>query len=107
MLHKFSIVLGFFILGPKSITLEHIDVFLTHVIEQLLLIWEEDKRCYDVIGDELFTLRAIIVLCIYDYLAYGIMAGITNKGFARCPICGPFTPSKSSLLQNGYKTCTK
>lgn len=36
------------------------------------------------------------VWCMHDYPTYGMMVGTTNKGFAGCPVCGPFTPSRSS-----------
>lgn len=44
--------------------------------------------CYDAAwwrGEVWFNLRAKLLWCIYDFLAYAMLAGTTNKGYCACP----------------------
>ena len=96
---KFFIMLGLLIPGPDAITADRIDVYLCPLIEELKELWEEGVMCYDAArwrGEARFTLRAMLLWCIHDFLAYAMLAGVTNKGYCACPVCGPNTPSRYS-----------
>jgi hypothetical protein len=56
-------------------------------------------RIHDVIdynGTSHSILRAILMWCIHDFPAYGIMASCVTKEYHACPICGPWTSSHHS-----------
>ena len=44
---KYFIMLAILIPGPKSITRDHIDVYLNPLIDELVLLWDEGIWCYD------------------------------------------------------------
>lgn len=96
---KFFIMLSLLIPGPDATTGDHIDTYLSPLIEELKELWSEGVRCNDAArwrGEATFTLRAILLWCIHDFPAYAMMAGTSNKGFCACPVCGPNTPSRYS-----------
>lgn len=96
---KFFIMLGLLIPGPQAVIGEHIDVYLSPLVEELKELWLDGVMCYDAArwrGEARFTLKAILLWCIADFPAYAMLAGTTNKGYCACPICGPKTPSRYS-----------
>ena len=93
---KFFVMMTLLILGPESVTSDNIHVFLTPMVEELQTLWTVGVRCWDAFREVVFTLRAMILWCIGDYPAYAMMAGVTNKGYAACPICGPSTLARYS-----------
>ena len=93
---KFFVIMTLLIPGPESVTSDNIDVFLTPMVEELQTLWTEGVRCWDAFREVVFTLRAMILWCIGDFPAYAMMAGVTNKGYAACPICGPSTLARYS-----------
>lgn len=44
---------------------------------------------------------------LHDFPAYGLLSGLTTKGFKACPVCGPRTISRRSkiLRKNIYCNC--
>ena len=82
--------------GPESVTSKNIDVFLAPMVEELQTLWTVGVRCWDACTEVVFTLRAMIMWCIGDFPACAMMAGVTNKGYAACPICGPSTVARYS-----------
>ena len=95
----FFIMLSLLIPGPEAVTAAHFDVFLCPLIEELTVLWTEGVMCNDAArwrGEATFTMRAILLWCIADFPAYGMMAGTSNKGYCACPVCGPGTPSRYS-----------
>lgn len=85
------IMLSLLIAGPNSMTGDHIDIFMAPLIEELTSLWREGVWCQDVAkwrGETRFILKAILLWCLHDYPAYGIMVGVTIKGYRGCPKCG-------------------
>lgn len=96
---KFFIMLSLLIPGPDAVTADRMDVFLSPLIEELRELWVDGIMCNDAArwrGEVTFTLRVMLLWCIHDFPAYAMMAGVSNKGFCACPICGPNTHSRYS-----------
>ena len=55
-------------------------------------------------GMPLFNLRAVLMWTLHDFPAYGLISGLTTKGFKGCHVCGPHTISRRSkiLRKNVY-----
>ena len=93
MKRKF-VMLTMLISGPKQPG-NDIDVYLAPLIEDLKMFWEEGVECFDGSREETFTLRALLLWTINNFLAYGNLSGYSVKGYYACPICGENTCSKS------------
>ena len=54
-----------------------------------------------------FNMRAILMWTLHDFPAYGLLSGLTTRGFKACPVCGPHTLSRRSkiLRKNVYCNC--
>ncbi|RVW19147.1 hypothetical protein CK203_095156 [Vitis vinifera] len=78
-----------------------IDVYLAPLLDDLKMLWDVGVECYDVHQQEVFTLRAILLWTINDFLAYGNLSGCVVKGYFACPICGEDT--FSHRLKHGKK----
>lgn len=107
---KFFIMLSLLVPGPDSVTGDNIDVFLAPLIEELSMLWMEGVHCHDAgrwRGETHFVLKAILLWCMHDYPAYGMMAGVTNKGYRGCPKCGVSTCGRysHSLRKIVYGEC--
>ena len=68
--------------GPTSPG-KDFDLFLEHLIEELLELWWGVKTLDASSGKE-FTLRAVVLWCIHDYPALGTLSGRTTKGYYAC-----------------------
>ncbi|XP_031090937.1 uncharacterized protein LOC115995929 [Ipomoea triloba] len=64
-----------------------IDVYLTPLIEDLKILWNEGVAVFDAHSQTNFTLRAMLFCTINDFPAYGNLSGYTTKGAKACPIC--------------------
>ena len=96
---KFFVMMVLLIPGPEAVTADHIDVYLSPLLEELRELWAEGVVSFDAArwrGEVRFTLRAILLWCIHDFPAYAMLAGTTNKGYCACPVCGPNTQSRYS-----------
>lgn len=96
---KFFIMMCLLIPGPEAATAGNIDVYMAPLLEELQELWAEGIVCVDAArwrGESRFTLRAMLLWCVHDFPAYGMLAGTTNKGHCACPVCGPNTPSRYS-----------
>lgn len=87
-------------------TSSNIDVYLAPLIEELQQLWE-GVGAVDVSADSHntnFTLRAMLMWCIHDYPAYGLVSGQVTKGYKGCLECGPnvSTRRSASLGKNVY-----
>ncbi|XP_010451825.1 PREDICTED: uncharacterized protein LOC104734009 [Camelina sativa] len=71
----------------------NIDVYLEPLIEDLNHLWEKGELTYDAFSNTTFTLRAMLLWTIQDFLAYGNLAGCKVKGKIGCPVCGKHTDS--------------
>jgi hypothetical protein len=93
---KHLLMLSLIILGEESMTGDNMDTYLQFLLEELQLLWHEGVWMHDVAnynGTSPFTLKAILMWCIHDFLAFKIMASCVTKGCHACPICGPQTSS--------------
>ena len=71
-----------------------IDIYLAPLIEDLKMLWKEGVECFDASLEETFTLRALLLLTINDFSAYGNLLGYNVKDYHAFPICGENTCSK-------------
>ena len=88
------------ILGPKSPTVENIDVFLRPLVNDLLELWN-GVPAIDMskpIGERAFTLRALLLWTVNDFPAYGLLLGQQVHGYKGCPLCGPDTCAEYAAL---------
>jgi hypothetical protein len=88
---KFFVLLALLIPGKESVTSEVFDVYLEPLIEELLQLWY-GIPAYDITKEptlQTFTLRAVLLWTIHDFLGYGTMGGFSHQGYAACPWCGP------------------
>jgi hypothetical protein len=96
---RFFLMLVLIIPGKESVTSENIDVYLAPLIEELQQLWH-GVNAVDVSHDgenQLFVLRAILMLCIHDYPAYGLVSGQVTKGYRGCVECGPNVTTRRSM----------
>ena len=87
-------------------TSETVDVYLAPLIEELKQLWEG----IDVVDasaervNRKFTLKAILMWCIHDFPAYGLVSGQVTKGYKGCTECGSSVTTRRSaaLTKNVY-----
>ncbi|XP_021755964.1 uncharacterized protein LOC110721140 [Chenopodium quinoa] len=77
--------LSLLIQGPKQPG-NDIDVYLTPLIDDLIMLWEEGVEVFDAYRNENFNLKAMLFCTIQDFPAYGNLSGYTVKGKTACPI---------------------
>ena len=65
------------------------------------MLLEEGVERFDGYCEENFTLRALLLWTINNFLFYGNLSGYSVKGYYACPICGENTCSKR--LEHGRK----
>ncbi|XP_031131782.1 uncharacterized protein LOC116033164 [Ipomoea triloba] len=80
------IMLSLLIYGHKQPG-NNIDVYLTPLIEDLNILWNEGVAVFDAHSQTNFTLRAMLFCTINDFPAYGNLSGYTTKRAKACPIC--------------------
>ena len=80
-----------------------INVYLSPLIEDLRLLWNEGIEIFDAYEKVNFKLRAFLFCTINDFLAYGNLSGYSVKGHRACPICEENTSYHQ--LKHGRKTC--
>ncbi|TYK04924.1 hypothetical protein E5676_scaffold143G001330 [Cucumis melo var. makuwa] len=56
-------------LGPKQPGYD-INTYLAPLIDDLKILWEEGVQCFDAYKEEYFTLQAVLLWTINDFLAY-------------------------------------
>ena len=95
------IMLSMMILGPYQPG-NDIDVYLSPLIDDLRLLWEEGVDVLDAYSGEHFNMRAMLFCTINDFPAYGNLSGYTVKGHKACPICEDKTCYQQ--LKHGSKT---
>ncbi|XP_027343085.1 uncharacterized protein LOC113855654 [Abrus precatorius] len=64
-----------------------IDVYLSPLIEDLKLLWDNGIEVYDEFRDENFTVKAMLYGIINDFPTYRNLSGYSIKGHCACPIC--------------------
>lgn len=108
---KYFIMLCLLIPTKISVTSQNFDVFLQPAIDELQELWTSqgvrtrDARALG--GESHFNLRACLMWTLHDFPGYGLVAGLTTKGFKACPVCGPNTVSRYSkvLRKNVFCNC--
>ena len=108
---KYFLMLCLLIPTKLRLTGSNFDVFIQPLVDELQQLWRRggvptrDARAY--MGMSLFNLRAVLMWCLHDFPAYGLISGLTTKGFKACPVCGPRTVSRRSriLRKNVYCNC--
>jgi hypothetical protein len=78
------------ILGPNSVKSSNFDVYLAPVFEELVELWK-GVRVVDALQPAKrreFTMRAILMWTIHNFLSYGIVYGSQHQGYRACPPCG-------------------
>ncbi|KAK2444967.1 hypothetical protein QL285_015951 [Trifolium repens] len=95
------IMLSMMISGPRQPG-NDIDVYLSPLIDDLRLLWEEGVDVLDAYSGEQFNMRAMLFCTINDFPAYGNLSGYSVKGHNACPICEKHT--NYHQLKNGKKT---
>ncbi|GAU13008.1 hypothetical protein TSUD_173080 [Trifolium subterraneum] len=73
------IMLSMMISGPKQPG-NDIDVYLSPLIDDLRVLWEEGVDVLDAYSGEQFNMRAMLFCTINDFPAYGNLSGYTVKG---------------------------
>ena len=104
---RYCIILSLIIPGPKAPSSDHFDVLIEPLVEELEMLWHEGMMLEDASrfrGERYFLMRAMLIFCIHDFPAYGMVAGQVTKGYHACPVCGPNTLSRRSqfLKKNVY-----
>jgi hypothetical protein len=94
-------MLSLIIHGEKSIARDNMDTYLEPLLDlkELHLLWHEQVHIHDVAnynGASQFTLKAIVMWCMHDFLAFNIMTSYVTKGYHARPKCGPHTSSHYS-----------
>ena len=63
------------------------DVYLSPLIDDLRVLWEEGVDVFDAYYGEQFNMRAMLFCTINDFSAYGNLSEYKVKGNKACPIC--------------------
>jgi len=79
-------MLSMMISGPRQPE-NDIDVYLSPLIEDLRLLWDEGIEVFDAYEMVNFNLRALLSCTINDFPTYGNLSGYSVKGHRACPIC--------------------
>ena len=97
---RFFLMLVLLIPGKESVTSENIDVYLAPLIEELQELWGgvDAVDVSDPNGHRNFILKAILMWCIHDYPAYGLVSGQVTKGYRGCTECGPNVSTRRSAV---------
>jgi hypothetical protein len=87
---KFFAMLVLLIHGKEFVNMHNFDVYIPPLIEELQDLWK-GVLAYDLgraIGQRQFTLRAILMWTIHDYLTYGLVSRSVHQGYKACATCG-------------------
>jgi hypothetical protein len=103
---RFFLMLALLIPGKESVTSENVDVYLAPLIEELKQLWE-GIEAVDASAERVnrkFTLKAILMWCIHDFPAYGLVSGQVTKGYKGYTECGLSVTTRRStaLTKNVY-----
>jgi len=86
------------IFGPKQPG-NDIDVYLSPLIEDLKLMWDQGVEVFDGFANETFKLHAMLFCIINDFPTYGNLSGYSVKGHKACPICEEDTASQKVNME--------
>ena len=94
-------MLSMIISGPRQPG-NDIDVYLSPLIEDLKLTWDQGVEVFEEFGNETFKMHAMLFCTINDFPTYGNLSGYSVKGHKACPICEEDIVSQQ--LRHGRKT---
>ena len=86
-------MLSMMISNPKQLGTD-IDVYLSPLIEDFKLMWDQGVEVFDEFVNETFKMHAMLFCTINDFPAYGNLSGCSVKGHKACPICEEDTTSQ-------------
>jgi len=95
-------MLSMMISGPRQ-PKNDIDVYLSPLIEDLRLLWDEGVEVFVAYEKVNFNLWALLLWTINDFPTYGNLSGYSVKRHHACPICEENTSYHK--LKYGRKTC--
>jgi len=78
-----------------------IDVYLSPLVEDLKLMWDQGVEVFDGFANETFKLHAMLFCSINDFPTYGNLSGYSVKGHKACSIREEDTASQQ--LKHGRK----
>ncbi len=87
---KFFLLLSMIIPRSSNVKSSNFDVYLAPMFEELVELWK-GVRAVDVLQSvkrREFTMRAILMRAIHDFLAYKIVFGCQHQGYKTCFLCG-------------------
>ena len=93
-------MLSLIIPRKRSVIGENFDTYLQPLLEELHILWHKGVETEDAArfqGSARFNMKAILLWTMYDFPAYGIVAGCITKGYKGCPKCGENTILRRSL----------
>ena len=96
---KFFLNLSLLIPRPRAPTFETFDVYyLKPLVMDLLRLWHGVPAINIArpVGEQAFTLRAILMWMVSEFPALGLVSGHTVKGYLACPVCGADTYAEYS-----------
>lgn len=99
---KFFISLMLLIPGEKALSPEAFDVYLAPLVRDLQWLWAGVQTMEKCVGGAIrvFTLQAILLWTVNNFLAYRLISGHQTKGYKGCPICVTnICASHSSVLK--------
>lgn len=85
-------MLSLVIPGPKSPG-KDMDVFLRPLVEELKQLWHTGVRTKDVLTNQFFNMKAVLLWTINDFPARSSLSGWSGQGYKACPTCNEDTPS--------------
>ena len=86
--------------GPRQLG-NNIEIYLAPLVDDLKKLWFMGVETYDAYKENSFTLQAMLMWIINDFLTYGNLLGYGVKGYCACPIYGDGTCG--SQLKHGMK----
>jgi len=78
-------MLSMMISGPRQPG-NDIDVYLSPLIDDLKLMWDQGVEVFDGFANETFVMHVMLFCSINDFSAYGNLSGYSVKGHKACPI---------------------
>ena len=108
---KYFVMLSLLIPTKFNLNGSNFDVFIQPLVDELQQLWSRGgvitRDARSLLGMQQFKLRAVLMWTLHDFPAYGLISGLTTKGFKACPVCGPHTVSRRSnvLRKNVYCPC--
>ena len=97
-------MLALLIPSKESVTFENVEMYLVLLIEELQQLWEGVDAIDASAKNENMNLmlKAILMWCIYNFPAYGLVSGKITNGNRGCTKCGPSLTTRCSKRLTKY-----